>query len=535
MGTDGKLAFGPSPDIISAGDVTGERHIAWNVITSWAGHAVFLVGGFLLPRVIDRHIGQASLGIWDFSWSLISYFGLAGLGIGSSVNRHVAIYRAQNDVVSLRKTVSSVTMVQLATAILVCLFTVIAVCFLPLLMKGRAGVSINEVRWVIGLLGLCLAVQMGFDAQRGVMTGCHRWDLHNGLNSASYAVSLIGIFLALHFDGGLRAVAAVYTAIAILTEFVRVGIVRRICPELRISLRYAELQETKKMFVFGGKVVVSGLPGLLLIQASSLMIAAYLGPAALAVYSRPMALIRNSQILVNKFAFVLTPTAGSLRSVGKEEELRQFFIAATRCGVCLALPLILLLSIDGGKLLRIWMGPRYEYGGLIAVLAIGYLLPITQQAVSTILIGLNLHGKPALFSIPVAVVGLTVGIIAVRMFGCTLTGTALMVVVPLAVGNGVIPMVYACQKLHVSFGLFVYRAFLAPGLRAVPFALCLILANRVLAEHPFYSILAGGSVGVAVTVPLYWTYMRAALFFDSRKSCDQAAQVSPEELQLAAN
>jgi O-antigen/teichoic acid export membrane protein len=532
MSIEAKPALVPPLDVISAGDVTGERRIAWNVITSWAGHAVFLVGGFLLPRVIDRHIGQASLGIWDFSWSLISYFGLAGLGIGSSVNRHVAIYRSQNDVVSLRRTVSSVTMVQVATAIVVFLCTFIALWFVPSLMKNRAGVSVNEVRWVVGLLGTCLAVQMGFDAQRGVMTGCHRWDLHNGLNSASYAVSLIGIFMALHFNGGLRSVTAVYTAIAIVTEFVRVGLVRRICPELRIRLRYAELQETKKMFVFGGKVVVGGIPGLLLIQASSLMIAAYLGPAALAVYSRPMALIRNSQTLVNKFAFVLTPTAGSLRSVGKEEELRQFFIAATRCGVCFALPLILLLSIDGGHLLRIWMGPRYEYGGLIAVLAIGYLLPTTQQVVSTILIGLNLHGKPALFSIPVAVVGLAVAIVAVRMFGCTLTGAALMVVVPLSIGNGVVPMVYACRKLRVSFRLFVYRAFIAPGVRAIPFALCLVLANKLFVGHPFYAILAGGATGAAVTAPLYWPYLREGLRLDKRKSGEEKP---PVQLQLAAN
>lgn len=514
MSIAAKPVLGPSPDIAIATDVTGERRIAWNVATSWAGHAVFLVGGFILPRVIDRHIGQVSLGIWDFSWSLINYFGLAGMGIGSSVNRHVALCRAQNDVSSLRRTVSSVTVVQLATAAVVCLCTGVAVWCMPLLLKNRAGVSIDEVRWVVGLLGICLAVQMGFDAQRGVMTGCHRWDLHNGLNSSSYAISLIGIFMSLQFGGGLRAVAAVYTAIAVLTEFVRVWVVRRICPELRIRLRYAELEEAKTMFVFGGKVVVGGIPGLLLTQASSLIIAAYLGPAALAVYSRPMALIRNSQTLVNKFAFVLTPTASSLRSVGKEEELRQFFVAATRCGVCLALPLILLLSIDGGQLLRIWMGPRYQYGGLIAVLAIGYLLPITQQVVGTILIGLNLHGKPALYSIPVAVVGLVVGIVAVRRLGCTLSGAALIVVIPLAIGNGVIPMVYACRKLHVSLRQFAYRSFIAPAVRAVPFALCLLAANRVFAGHPFLAILVGSTAGVAMTAPLYWSYLRSGLFLD---------------------
>ena len=89
-------------------DLTGRDRMVWNVLTSWAGHMVFVIAGFIMPRMIDRHIGQTSLGIWDFSWSLVNYFGLAGLGIGSSVNRYVAKYRAVNDIEGLRKAVSSV-------------------------------------------------------------------------------------------------------------------------------------------------------------------------------------------------------------------------------------------------------------------------------------------------------------------------------------------------------------------------------------------------------------------------------------------
>jgi len=35
-----------------------------NVLFSWAGQIVFLNRRFLLPRFIDRHIGQAGLGVW---------------------------------------------------------------------------------------------------------------------------------------------------------------------------------------------------------------------------------------------------------------------------------------------------------------------------------------------------------------------------------------------------------------------------------------------------------------------------------------
>jgi len=177
------------------------------------------------------------------------------------------------------------------------------------------------------------------------------------------------------------------------------------------------------------------------------------------------------------------------------------------------------------------MGPRYAYGGLIAVLAVGYFLSTTQQVVGTILIGLNLHGKPALYSIPVAIAGVLAGIVGMRTFGCTLSGAALMVVVPLAIGNGVIPMVYACRKLHVSVRQFAYRAFIAPGVRAVPFALCLLAANRIFTGHPFYAIAVGGAAGAALTAPLYWSYLRAGLHLDKTGGDER----SPSELQAASN
>ncbi len=71
-------------------DLSGRGRMVWNVVASWLGHSVFVVAGFFLPRIIDRHLGQVGLGIWDFGWSLVSYLGIAQVGVGSSVNRYVA-------------------------------------------------------------------------------------------------------------------------------------------------------------------------------------------------------------------------------------------------------------------------------------------------------------------------------------------------------------------------------------------------------------------------------------------------------------
>src|SRR5207253_9085135 len=107
------LSTSEEPGVIKAGvaaglDVTGRDRMSRNVLTSWGAHFVFLVAGFLMPRLIDHHFGQAELGIWDFSWSVVNYFWLAQVGVGASVSHYVAKHRAVGDVAAVRRAVSSI-------------------------------------------------------------------------------------------------------------------------------------------------------------------------------------------------------------------------------------------------------------------------------------------------------------------------------------------------------------------------------------------------------------------------------------------
>ena len=95
-------------------DRSGRDRMAWNIMASWGGHAVFVVAGFLMPRLIDEHLGQSSLGIWDFSWSIVSYFVLAQVGVGSSVNRYISKFRTAGDVDGLRAGPAAVPVVVVA-------------------------------------------------------------------------------------------------------------------------------------------------------------------------------------------------------------------------------------------------------------------------------------------------------------------------------------------------------------------------------------------------------------------------------------
>ena len=90
----------------------GRERFGRNVAFAWGGYMVNVISGFLVPRLISDQLGQVTLGVWDFSWSFVSYFGLVQLGMGGSISRYVARYRAKNDVAGLNRSVSSIALFQ---------------------------------------------------------------------------------------------------------------------------------------------------------------------------------------------------------------------------------------------------------------------------------------------------------------------------------------------------------------------------------------------------------------------------------------
>ena len=210
-------------------DKTGRDRLAKNVGASYAAHFIFIVFGFVLPRAIDDQIGQSALGIWDFGWGIVSSLQMSRLGIGSSVNRYVARYRASGDTLALNKTVSTIVVIQGLIAGGVFLTSIVLANIVPTIFADQLGSNRAAAGWVIGLLGSALAVEMAFDAWRGVLSGCHRWDYYNALNAGGYSATALFMLVALHFGGGLKAMAAIYLALTFCTELVRYVIAKRVC------------------------------------------------------------------------------------------------------------------------------------------------------------------------------------------------------------------------------------------------------------------------------------------------------------------
>ena len=488
-------------------DLTGKDRFAWNVIVSWAGYLFVLIPGFIMPRLISDYQGSAALGVWDFTWAFVNYLKISGFGIGSSVNRYVAKHRVEGDIEALRNAVSTVMSIQMTVALFVMAATIFLSYWLPLKFAESLSDYAGETQGLILFLGASLALYFAFDSFRGVITGHHRWEVHNGIIAAMHGTNFVLMAIVLVMGGGLFELAMTYFFVTLVGELVRAYLAFKICPDLKIGFSYVSWARAKKMISFGIKTSMTGLPVILVLQSTSVLVMGALGAAALAVYARPVSLIRHLGTFVSKYAFVLTPMAGSIQAKKDEAELSNFLLDTTKYGVAFTLPPVLFLAMFGDRVLYYWMGEGYDNWGLIAILSIGYLLPISQNTVMRILVGLNAHGKAAMLSLAAAAVTYIGGALYIESIGWTLPAAALLVACSLSASQGMAVPVYACRRLKIPLTRYLSKVFAPPLMCGLVYFGIMAAARWEWQDRPDFALLIGGGLGSLILVPLYWKWI----------------------------
>jgi len=484
---------------------SGRDRLLNSIIWSWGGHLVFVIAGFLLPRFIDRNIGQAMLGVWDFSWSLVSYSSLIMLGVGSSVNRYVAMHLAQNNVEGLNESISSVFCIQFLMGLTVLIITALLIWALPLFWSNTLGALIPDAQWLVFYLGISNALGFAFGAFDGVLTGCHRWDIYNSVNAGSHAVGITAMIIVLTLGGGILWLGFLYFVETVLLVLTKLVLVYKVCPVLNIRAKYARVSVALSMLRFGGKAYVNQVSRILLYQTNSILIVTFLGPVMLALYARPMALVHHVSALSVKLAHTITPVASELHSTGDRSDLAELILKMARYNVAMALPLVTFMCILGGPLLLLWMGKLYQNDILISILAGGHLFTIANQPLQTALIGINAHGRPAIFTFCAAIVSILLCYLSLTYWQGGLTFVALSVCAPLMLADGVFITTYSCRKLNLPMSEFATKVWLEPVLCVTPFAICLLLVRIIF--PPITALFLGILLGGVLLLLIYWKWM----------------------------
>ena len=471
-----------------------------NVLANWIGQFVVLICGLILPRYANDHIGQTQLGIWDFGWSMVAYLSMLNIGVGSSINRYVARFRATSNWSDLNRIVSSCACVFLSAAGIGILITIALV---PTLSAQTFGDHLGDARWMMLMLGLACATDSCFTVYNGVITGYERYDLCVKIEIFTNLVRLGAIVGLLTAGHGLPAMATAVFLIALLEGSLKFLVAHRVCPSLHLSITSVTRRSLTDVVIFGLKSFMGNIARITLYQGNSLLIFAFLGPLDLAVFARALALVGRADQVVFQFARVLSPAASGAEAREDSKSLTEVVLVGSRYSVLIALPMVLVLTILDRALMRVWMGPEFALLPILPILAVGHLAALSQWGPLSILVGMNRHGAPALATLVAGVLSIALSAVLLSVFHAGLTGVALSIGISLTLATLLVTPVLLSRAIGLP--VLTYAGQVLSSVRLViPFGLWLVLARILLNDNSLLQLIVGLGGGAVVLLLSYW-------------------------------
>jgi O-antigen/teichoic acid export membrane protein len=384
----------------------------------------------------------------------------------------------------------------------VLLTLILGVWVLPL-FSPQLGPDLVTAQLAGIFLGLEVAVSLMFSVYLGVIVGCLRSDTHYTVSTVVNTLTALGMVAALLTGNGLPTIALVHFLIATGGGVARWRLAHRLCPELVLDYSTASWGVWREQARFTAKSVLPTIADVLVNQSVGVLVALYLGPAILAIYSRPRNLVRQVSILTTRFGYILIPAASSLHARSEHEALATTVREKSFQIALVTMPVAITLAVLADDLIRLWMGEVYVYHRLVPILALGALPTWVLEPAWSILSGMNRHGRLAMTRLIGSLCAAAIVAIGLSLFDWGLLSAAIGLVVPIAVVDGFVAPLLVCRAFGFRVTDYYQNTWLRPALCVAPYAGCLMLARHAVGSEPLalVAVLAVSTPFLAVS---YW-------------------------------
>jgi O-antigen/teichoic acid export membrane protein len=465
--------------------------LARNVLTDYIAIGVDMVLGLVMLPFNVAHLGPAAYGLWVLSTSVTTYFSMLDLGYGSAQVKFAAQYRALRDADALNEITSTLFFLfsGLAVAMYVIASTV-AFRLGDLFALGPAQAATG--RWVLMIVSAHIALGLPFSVFGGVTNGFQRFYLNNIISIITSITVALATVLVLLRGHGLLELVAVTTSIRIAALFAYRTTAYRAFPLLSVRWRHVRKARLQEVTAFSIFLLVIDVAQKINYSADTMVIGAFMGTAAIAIWAVGARLILAVRTLSQVLGRLLFPAIVDGATRGSAGRLQRVLTQGTRLSLAMVTPMALVLALLADRIVAGWVGPRFAGSvAVIQLLAVVVTLRIGTNTAYTLLKGGGHHRFAAAATMTVALSNLALSLVLVRPFG--LMGVAFGTLIPVALSSLFFVVPKACRRAELPLGSFVRWAVWPALWPAIPAAAAVLAVRALVPGLP--SVILGAAAG----------------------------------------
>ena len=255
----------------------------------------------------------------------------------------------------------------------------------------------------------------------------------------------------------------------------------RVFPELHISLALFRRSRLREVTGFSIYSSIIDWANKLNYQLDELVIGAFIGSGAVAVWAPAERIISGTQRLTNQLNGVLFPAIVDSDTSNQQHRLQEILLQGTRLSLVMVVPITAALVLLADPLIHAWLRDRAPAMAgavpIIQILAIAVAIRVGNATGTTLLKGAGQHRMLAFVNLGTGLVNLALSVALIKPFG--LPGVAYGTLIPIALSSVFILYPAACRRVGLSVGYAFTNSVLPAVWPAAVVGLVLLMTRNI--------------------------------------------------------
>lgn len=409
---------------------------------------------FIYTPIMLRMLGQSEYGLYSLANSVVGYLSLLGFGLGSTIVRYVAKYRAEGNKEQEEKVIGLFIVMYSALSLLVLVGGwVISYNTTAIFHRGLTESEIGKIAVLVRIMAFNTAISFPISVFGSIVMAHEKYIYRQVVNILSTIAAPCCNVIALYLGFGSIGLSVVTTALQFMMLPLNAGYCFRV---LRIRPKFHKLpvQLIKELVSFSIFIFLGSVVDMLFWATDKVILGMLASTTAVAVYNIGASFNAMMTNISTAFSGVLTPKVTVMVTKdATSEQLTELFI---RVGRLQYLIIALALSgfvVFGQTFIILWAGKDYGNAYYIALVTLFPLaVPLIQNTGLSIIVAQNKHQFRSVVYLVIAILNVISTYLVVPHWGGI--GAAVCSGVSYVMGQVIIMNIYYYKVTKLNIPLF---------------------------------------------------------------------------------
>ena len=417
-----------------------------------------LIGILFTPFLVTR-LGQSEYGLYQLIGSLVGYMAVFDFGLGTTITRYVAKYRAEQDRKGMRNFLAICMRIYLLIGVFVLIVCAVLYFNISRIFTSLGADQLASARSMFILLALNISASLIFQSFSAIMIGYEKFTVDKLLVIVRNALRCAFITVLLLLGYRSLSIVVVDTILNIVFCILRFFYCKL---ALKVSFRFQffDSRLIREVFGYSSLIFTTYIIGMISDHTDRIIVGITCGTAQVSVCAVGMTLFNLFGQFGQSILNMVLPKATEIHvsKNDQEEDYTRIYTKSGRAQLVILTAVVAGFTVFGRQFVDLWIGADYEMSYWVAlVLMWAYYIPYTGGAFGQILTAQRrLKGITLIYAVS-AVINVLISIPLAYRLGAV--GSALGTAIMSVFGNIIAAYIYYAKALNVNIRSYFKSVF----------------------------------------------------------------------------